>query len=166
MPILVEYFQRKGFDSANLVVASPDAGGVNRARVFAERMNAGLAIIFKRRPEPDKAEVIDIVGDVRGKTVIVVDDIISTGRTLMKSVETMLGRGASRCFAVATHAILAEEAIDMIQNSPLEEVVITDTIPAPSLTQQSKFTVLSVSSLLGEAIRRNYFNLSVSRLFS
>ena len=166
LPILVEYFQRKGFNSSDLVIASPDAGGVNRARLFAERMNAGLAIIFKRRPEPDKAEVIDIVGDVSGKTVIVVDDIISTGRTLMKGVETMLGRGAKRCFAAATHAILANEAIELIQGSPLEEVVITDTIPAPPLVQQSKFTVLSVSSLLGEAIRRNYFNLSVSRLFS
>ena len=80
LPILVEYFQRKGLDPSKLVVASPDAGGVNRARTFAERLNAGLAIIFKRRPEPDKADVIDVVGDVQGKTVIVIDDIISTAR--------------------------------------------------------------------------------------
>lgn len=166
LPILVEYFQRKGFDSSNLVVASPDAGGVNRARLFAERLNAGLAIIFKRRPEPDKAEVIDVVGDVEGKTVIVVDDIISTGRTLIKGVETMLARGATRCYAAATHAIMASEAIDMINASPLEEVVVTDTIPLPSSTQRGKITTLSVASLLGEAIRRNYFHLSVSKLFA
>ena len=166
LPILVEYFLRKGLDPSQLVVASPDAGGVNRARTFAERLNAGLAIIFKRRPEPDKAEVIDVVGDVRGKTVIVVDDIISTGRTLVNGVEQLLARGATRCYAAATHAILASEAVEIIEQSPLEEVVVTDTVPVSSSAQQGKITVLSVSSLLGESIRRNYFHLSVSKLFA
>ncbi|CAN0080643.1 unnamed protein product [Phaeothamnion confervicola] len=166
LPILTEYFQRKGFDSNNLVVASPDAGGVNRARAFAERLNAGLAIIFKRRPEPDKAEVIDVVGDVKGKTVIVVDDIISTGRTLINGVEQLLARGATQCYAAATHAILASEAVDLIERSPLAEVVVTDTVPVTTSAQQGKITVLSVASLVGESIRRNYFHLSVSKLFS
>ena len=166
LPILVEYFQRKGFDSKQLVVASPDAGGVNRARAFAERLNAGLAIIFKRRPQPDKAEVIDVVGDVRGKTVIVVDDIISTGRTLINGVEQLLARGATRCFAASTHAILASEAVELIEKSPLAEVVVTDTVPVSSSAQQGKITVLSVASLVGESIRRNYFHLSVSKLFA
>lgn len=166
LPILVEYFLRKGLDSKDLVVASPDAGGVNRARVFAERLNAGLAIIFKRRPEPDKADVIDVVGDVRGKTVIVVDDMISTGRTLINGVEQLLARGATKVYAAATHAILASEAIDLINNSPLEEVVVTDTVPVSAAAQQGKVTVLSVAPLLGETIRRNYFHLSVSKLFA
>jgi len=166
LPILLEYFHRKDFDSNDLVVVSPDAGGVNRARMFAERMNAGLAIIFKRRPEPDKAEVIDVVGDVEGKTCLVVDDIISTGRTLIKGVETMLARGAKEVYAAATHAVLAPEAAELIEASPLKEVVVMDTVPVPTSVQQGKITVLSVSSLLGEAIRRNYFNLSVSRLFA
>lgn len=165
MPIVVEYFRRKNIPKDELVVVSPDAGGVNRARIFAERLGAGLAIIFKRRPRPDAIDVIDLVGDIEGKTVLIVDDIISTGNTLVRGVEMLMSRGAKRVFAAATHPILAGEAVELIENSPLEEVIVTDTIPVPSAAQRGKVTVLSVAPLLGEAIRRNYFHLSVSKLF-
>ncbi len=165
MPIVVEYFRRKNFPKEDLVVVSPDAGGVNRARVFAERLGAGLAIIFKRRPKPDAIDVIDLVGEIEGKTVLIVDDIISTGNTLIRGVEMLIARGAKRVFAAATHAIFAGKAVDLIEQSPLQEVIVTDTIPVPTSAQKGKITVLSVAPLLGEAIRRNYFNLSVSKLF-
>lgn len=165
MPIVVEYFRRKSIPKEDLVVVSPDAGGVGRARIFAERLGAGLAIIFKRRPRPDAIDVIDLVGDIEGKTCLIVDDIISTGSTLVRGVEMLMDRGAKKCYACATHPILAGSALENIENSMLEEVIVTDTIPVPSSAQKGKITVLSVAPLLGEAIRRNYFHLSVSKLF-
>ena len=166
LPILANYFESRGIVDKDLVVVSPDAGGVARARMLAERLGARLAIIFKRRPEPDQADVIEVVGDIAGRTALVVDDMISTGGTLVRGVETLIERGARRVYAAATHAVLAGKAVEIIEKSPIEELVITDTVPMPEEARNSsKFTVLSVASLLGETIRRNYFNLSVSKLF-
>lgn len=165
MPIVVEYFRRKGIPKDDLVVVSPDAGGVNRARKFAERLGAGLAIIFKRRPRPDAVDVMDFVGDIDGKTVLIVDDIISTGGTLLRGVDLLIEHGARRVFAATTHGLFAGNAVEAIEASPLEEVIVTDTVPIKPEARKGKVTVLSVAPLLGEAIRRNYFNLSVSKLF-
>lgn len=165
MPIVVEYFRHKGIPKEDLVVVSPDAGGVSRARMFAERLGAGLAIIFKRRPRPDAVDVMDFVGDIEGKTALIVDDIISTGGTLLKAVDLLKEKGARRVIAATTHGLFAGDAIDAIEASPIEEVIVTDTVPIPAAAQRGKITVLSVAPLLGEAIRRNYFHLSVSKLF-
>lgn len=165
MPIVVEYFRRKGIPKDDLVVVSPDAGGVNRARKFAERLGAGLAIIFKRRPRPDAVDVMDFVGEIEGKTVLIVDDIISTGGTLLRGVDLLIEHGAKRVFAATTHGLFAGNSIEAIEASPIEEVIVTDTVPVSPEALKGKITVLSVAPLLGEAIRRNYFNLSVSKLF-
>lgn len=165
MPIVVEYFRHKGIPKEDLVVVSPDAGGVSRARMFAERLGCGLAIIFKRRPRPEAVELMDFVGEIEGKTALIVDDIISTGGTLLKAVEMLKDKGAARVFAATTHGLFAGDAIEAIEASSIEEVIVTDTVPIPAEAKQGKITVLSVAPLLGEAIRRNYFHLSVSKLF-
>lgn len=165
MPIVVEYFRHKGIPKEDLVVISPDAGGVSRARMFAERLGAGLAIIFKRRPRPEAVELMDFVGEIEGKTCLIVDDIISTGGTLLKAVDMLVEKGAARVFAATTHGLFAGDAIEAIERSPIEEVIVTDTVPISAEARSGKITVLSVAPLLGEAIRRNYFHLSVSKLF-
>jgi ribose-phosphate pyrophosphokinase len=166
LPVMVQHFRRRQLTGPNIVAVSPDAGGVARARQFAEKIQASLAIIFKRRARPDVSEVIEVVGDVNGKVAIIVDDMISTGGTLINAANALIERGATKVYAAATHGILAGDAVDIIQNSCIEEVVLTDTIPTPPLAMEGKFVVLSVASLLGEAIRRNYFHMSVSKLFT
>lgn len=166
LPVMTEHFKKMNLDPAHMVVVSPDAGGVARARTFAEKMHCSLAIIFKRRPRPDVSEVIEIVGDVKGKVAIMIDDMISTGGTLVTAAQTLLQRGAVKVYAAATHGILAGDAVRVIEESPIESVVVTDTIPISARARESKFVVLSVADLLGEAIRRNYFHLSVSKLFT
>lgn len=166
LPIIADHYRAKGIVDDNLVVVSPDAGGVARATDLTERLGAKLAIIFKRRPEPDQAEVIEVVGDIRGKTCVVVDDMISTGMTLVRGVETLIARGAKKVYAAATHSIMAGNALKIIEDSPIEELIVTDTIPLPSEVQKiSKLKVLSLAPLLGEAISRTHFNQSVSELF-
>lgn len=165
MPILVDYFIKKGMKGQNTVIVSPDAGGVARARTFAVKLEASLAIIFKRRPKPDETEITEIVGEVDGKDAIMVDDMISTGKTLIKGAEALLKRGAKSIYACATHPILAKDAAKYLRESPIKELIVTNTIPIDECQLDSKVRILSVSSLLGEAIRRNYFNLSVSKLF-
>ncbi|MGN0012918.1 MAG: ribose-phosphate diphosphokinase [Candidatus Bruticola sp.] len=166
LPIIAEHYLNKNIPKENLVVVSPDAGGVARATKLAERLGAKLAIIFKRRPEPDKLDVIDIVGDIKGKTCIVVDDMISTGGTLVKGVETLIEHGAKKVYTAATHAIFAENAVQIIKDSPIEELIVTDTIPiSEEAKSMGKLKVLSLAPLLGETIRRTHFNLSVSELF-
>lgn len=166
LPILSAYFMKKKLINSKIVVVSPDAGGVARARSFAERLNASLAIIFKRRPQPDVSEVIEVVGEVKNKTAIIIDDMISTGGTLVHANNAILNLGAKEVYACATHPIFAGDSISLIKNSSIKEVVITDTIQIADLKSKPKFTVLSVAPLLGEAIYRNFFNLSVSKLFS
>src|SRR6204780_1881920 len=125
MPVLCNYLKKEGLCDDKIVIVSPDAGGVHRAELFAKRLNASLAIVFKRRPEPDVSEVTDIVGDVDGKIAVVVDDMISTGGTLAKAAEAIKARGATQVFTVATHGIFAGDAVKVLEESAIEKIIIT-----------------------------------------
>jgi ribose-phosphate pyrophosphokinase len=162
-PVLLQYFQERMLSDA--VVVSPDAGGVERARAFAKRLNTSLAFIDKRRTGPNEAKVMYIVGEVEGRDVIIVDDMIDTGGTLTQAVPALVEKGAKRIFASCTHPVLSGPAMERIEGSALEEVVITNTIPLSEGRSSKKLTVLSVAPLLGEAISRIHKEESVSRLF-
>jgi ribose-phosphate pyrophosphokinase len=167
-PLLVDHF--KQYDLSNTVIVSPDAGGVLRANDFRERIGAPLAIIAKQRPRPDTAEVMDMVGDVKDKTAIVVDDLVSTGGTLTEAARMLMDRGARRVWVAATHAAwvgspAADDARNFLKNSCIERIVITDTIQVPHDDRNGKIRVVSVASLVGEAIMRIHKGLSVSALF-
>lgn len=165
-PILAEYFKNRNFE--NLVVTSPDIGGVARARNLAERLGCGLAIIDKRRPEPNKSEIMNIIGDIKGKTVIMVDDMIDTAGTITQGANALVEKaGAKEVYACCTHAILTPPAMERINNSVLKEVIITDTVPLRPEFQgtSDKIKVLSIASLLGETIRSIHEDSSVSKLF-
>lgn len=162
-PVLLQYFRERMLGEA--VVVSPDAGGVERARAFAKRLDTSLAFIDKRRTGPNEAKVVHIVGEVEGRDVIVVDDMIDTGGTLTQAVPALLEKGAKRIFASCTHPVLSGSAVERIEGSALEEVVVTNTIPLPEGRTSKKLTVLSVAPLLGEAINRIHKEESVSRLF-
>jgi len=140
-------------------------GGVRRARAYANRLGASLAIIDKRRSAINKAEVVNVVGKVRGKRILIVDDMIDTGGTLMAAVEVLRKKEAQEIYASGTHPVLSGNAYEMIENSSLKELVVTDTIPLRREKVKTKIKVLSVASLLGEAIRRIHENKSVSSLF-
>ena len=149
-----------------LVVVSPDAGGVLRARAFAKQLRCSLAIIDKRRSGPNVSEVMHIVGDVEGKTAILVDDMIDTAGTLTKAANAVSAQGANRVLAAATHGVLSGPAFERISASALERVVVTDSIPLPVTSgEASKFDVVTVAELFGEAIRAIHHHDSVSRLF-
>jgi len=150
----------------NLMIVSPDAGGVERARAIAKRLEAGLAIIDKRRTAPNVAEVMHIIGDVEGRDALILDDIIDTAGTLTKTVDALRAKGARRIFAAGVHGVLSGPALQRIEQSPLELVLITNTTPVEEkLAKSSKLRALSVAPLLGEAIRRIHENSSVSSLF-
>ena len=162
-PVLLRYFEERRL--GDTVVVSPDAGGVERARAFAKRLGSPLAFIDKRRTRPNEAKVMHIVGDVEGRDVIIVDDMIDTGGTLTQAVTALLEKGAKRIFASCTHPVLSGPAVERIDGSVLEEVVVTNTIPLPGGKMSKKLTVLSVAPLLGEAISRIHKEESVSCLF-
>lgn len=162
--VLYDYLKDK-VDSSNTVVVSPDAGGVERARLLANKIGCPIAIIYKRRPEPNVAEVLDIIGDVKGKRAIIVDDIIDTAGTVCAASELLLSKGASRVDVVATHGLLSGPAVERLRKSPIEEVVITNTIPAEH-KKLEKLKIVSIASLIGEAIRRIHEGESVSMLFT
>jgi len=166
MPTLCNYLKREGLSDHKIVVVSPDAGGVHRAELFAKRLNSSLAIVFKRRPEPDVSEVTDIVGDVAGKVAVVVDDMISTGGTLDKAAQAILKKGATQVYTVATHGIFAGEAIGVLEQSPIEKVIVTDTIPFADVEEHPKFVQLSSAQTFADAINRITTNRSVSELFT
>jgi ribose-phosphate pyrophosphokinase len=148
------------------VIVSPDAGGTERARAYAKRLDATLAIIDKRRPSPNVSEVMHLVGDVQGKRAIIVDDMVDTAGTLTKGVEALLKHGAKSVTACATHGVLSGPAIERIMESPIESLVVTDSIPlTPEAAACPKIKVLSVAELLGEAIKRISEEASVSSLF-
>jgi ribose-phosphate pyrophosphokinase len=164
-PVLVSYF--KELNLPNLMVISPDPGGVERARFFAQKMGAPLAIVDKRRTDMNVAEVMNVVGDVRGRTCLIIDDIIDTAGTLVKTVDALLNAGATAVYACASHALLSGPAIDRIANSRLEQVVVTDTVPLREAAQKlPKIKVLSVAGLLGAAIESIHMETSVSTLFN
>ena len=164
-PVLVSYF--KELKLPNLIVVSPDAGGVERARFFAQKMQAPLAIVDKRRTDMNVAEVMHVVGDVKGRSCLIMDDIIDTAGTLVKTVDALLANGAASVHACASHAVLSGPAIDRIAASPIEQVVVTNTIPLREAGQKlSKIKVLSIAGLLGAAIESIHMETSVSTLFS
>ena len=162
-PPLIDYLEMKKLE--DLVLVSPDAGGVERARAIAKRLKAGLAVIDKRRDRPGIAVVMHLIGDVRDKDVVVIDDMIDTAGTLAQAVDAIKREGARRILAAGVHAVLSGPAIARIESSALEEVVVTNTIPLPKEKQSGKIVVLSVAPLLGEAIRRIHEEESVSTLF-
>ncbi|WP_124726311.1 ribose-phosphate diphosphokinase [Staphylospora marina] len=163
VPILAEYF--RGKQLKDVVVVSPDHGGVIRARRLAERLEAPIAIIDKRRPEPNVAEVMSIVGDVKGKTAIIIDDIIDTAGTITLAANALLEHGAKEVYACCTHPVFSGPAIERIRDSSIKEMVVTDTIPLPKHKQLDKIRVLSVARLIGDAIVRVHNEQSVSKLF-
>ncbi|EGK10043.1 phosphoribosyl pyrophosphate synthetase [Desmospora sp. 8437] len=163
VPILGDYFIQKKLDDP--VVVSPDHGGVIRARKLAERLESPIAIIDKRRPEPNVAEVMNIVGDVKGKRCIIIDDIIDTAGTITLAANALLDYGAKEVYACCTHPVFSGPAIQRIRDSKITEMVVANTIPLPEEKQLDKISVLSVASLIGEAIIRVHEELSVSKLF-
>lgn len=162
-PLLAEYFRHMNRD--NLVVVSPDTGGVPRARALAERLGVGLAIIDKRRPEPNVAEVMNIIGDVEGKAAIMIDDIIDTAGTIVTGAQKLLERGATEVYAACTHPVFSGQAYERLANSPIKEIVVTDTIPVRQDLLQDKLRIVSVAPLLAKAIIRIHEDLSVSKIF-
>lgn len=163
IPILAEHLMRR--EETDVVVVSPDSGGVARAEAFRYQVGAGLAIIAKQRPEPDIAEVLEMVGDVEGKIAVIVDDMISTGGTLEEAADLLCERGAQAVVAYAVHPIFAGDAVETIRHSPLQRVVVTNTIPIPRECRNSKIEVINIAWLIAEAIRRIHEGSSVSALF-
>lgn len=163
-PVLARHIQN--LELKDLTIVSPDAGGVGRARVLAKRLEANLAIIDKRRPAPNVARVLHVIGDVKDRDVVIVDDMVDTAGTLIHSAEALIKEGARKVFAACTHPVLSGEALDRIENSQLEKIIVTDTISLNEKARSSeKILVISVAELFGEAIRRISRGHSVSSLF-
>ena len=164
-PVLVGYF--RDLKLPNLTVVSPDAGGVERARFFAQKLEVPLAIVDKRRTDINVTEVMNVIGDVNGRTCIILDDIVDTAGTLTKTVDALLKNGATDVYACASHAVLSGPAVERLASSRLKELVVTNTIPLrPDAAALSKIKVLSVAGLLGRAIESIHMETSVSSLFS
>jgi ribose-phosphate pyrophosphokinase len=163
LPVLYDYIKYK-VDPSSSVIVSPDAGGAERARQLANKLGCNIAIIYKRRPEPNKAEVFDVIGNVEGKDAIIIDDIIDTAGTLMAATNMLINKGARSVRALATHGVLSGPALERINNSILEEVVLTNTICQQG-KECSKINIVSIAPIVGEAIKRIYENSSVSSLF-
>ncbi len=163
VPVMVKYFQ--SFGLTNVTVVSPDAGGVGRAKHFARRLDAPLAIIDKRRPAPNVAQVFNVIGDVAGQACILFDDMVDTGGTLCLSAEALKSAGAKNVLACATHAVLSGRALEKIESSPIEKLIVSNTITPEKHRACAKIVTLSVAELFGEAIRRINEKSSVSSLF-
>ncbi len=161
-PVMIDYMKK--LDLGDVIVVSPDVGGTKMARAYAKRLRADLAIVDKRRDGPDKTEVMHLIGDVRGKSVVLVDDMISTGTSITQAARACLQAGAVRAYLCATHAVLSGDALEKIRRSEAAETILTDTIPLRG-DRPPSVTVLSVAGLLGEAIRRIHRSESVSSLF-
>jgi ribose-phosphate pyrophosphokinase len=163
-PVIIEYLARRGYP--DLTIVSPDAGGAERARAYAKRLGAELAVIDKRRTDDGRAEVMNVIGDVEGRTCIIQDDIIDTAGTIQNAAWALKENGATRVLACAVHGVLSGPAIQRIEESPLDELIVTNTIPhTPERERCSKIKVLSVARLLGQAIRSIHEETSVSSLF-
>lgn len=163
VPILSNYFEQKGLE--DIVVVAPDNGGVVRARKMASRLNAPIAFIDKRRPEPNVAEVMNIVGDIKGKNAIIIDDLIDTAGTITLAANALIEQGATNVYACCTHPVLSGPAINRIVASPIKELVVTNTIELPEEKIINKITSLSVAPLLADAIERIHNEMAVSPLF-
>jgi ribose-phosphate pyrophosphokinase len=162
-PVIIDYCSRLAFP--NLTIVSPDAGGAERARAYAKRLDADLAIIDKRRSDDGSAEVMNVVGDVTGQTCIIQDDIIDTAGTIVKAAQALKDNGAQRVLACAVHGVLSGPAIARLEAAPIDQLIITNTIPLGDRARCSKIKVLSVARLLGQAIRSIHEETSVSSLF-
>jgi ribose-phosphate pyrophosphokinase len=163
-PVLVDHFRK--LNLPNLTVVSPDAGGVERARFFAKKVDAALAIVDKRRVEMNVAEVMHVIGDVKGRTCLIIDDLIDTAGTLVKTATALMENGATEVYACSSHAVLSHPAVDNIAKSVIREVVVTNTIPLSEVAKQEpKIRVLSIAGLIGRAIQANHEETSVSKLF-
>ena len=163
-PVLLEYIRKNYL--GNIVIVSPDTGGVERARAFGKRLGVNIAIVDKRREGPNEAQVMNIIGDVKGSRVIVLDDMIDTAGTITQAAEALEEAGAVEVSVCCTHPVLSGPAIDRIENSKLKEIIVTDTIPLHEKANAcNRIKVLSVSGLLSEAMRRIYYNDSVHSLF-
>lgn len=165
-PVLLDYIQNN-LDRSNLITVSPDAGGVERVRYYAKKMNADLALIDKRRTGPNVAVAMNVIGDVNGKDCIIIDDIIDTAGTLVQAAKALKANGAKRIFAAATHPVFSDPAIKRISEcAELEAVIVTDTIPLSEAAQKiSKFKIVSTADILAKAIHRTFNHDSVSSLF-
>jgi ribose-phosphate pyrophosphokinase len=169
-PVLVDHFRKLALP--NLTVVSPDAGGVERARFFAKKVDAALAIVDKRRVEMNVAEIMHVIGDVKGRTCLIIDDLIDTAGTLVKTAAAIVENGATQVYACASHAVLSGPAVENIRNSVIKEVVVTNTIPltpaadAARTEKGGKISVLSIAGLIGRAIQANHEETSVSKLFT
>ncbi|HXT71214.1 MAG TPA: ribose-phosphate pyrophosphokinase [Vicinamibacterales bacterium] len=161
-PVIIEYLARQNYDG--LTIVSPDVGGAERARAYAKRLDAELAIIDKRRSEDGTAEVMNVVGDVKGRVCVIADDIIDTAGTIQKAAQALVDNGASRVLAAAVHGVLSGPAMERIEKSPIDKLVVTNTIPRRS-GASDKVVVLSVARLLAQAIRSIHEETSVSKLF-
>ncbi len=164
VPLLADYIRGKKLD--NVVAVSPDLGGVTRARNLADRLHTDIAIIEKRRPEPGVAEVMNLIGDVKGKTAVIIDDLVDTAGSLTEAANALMKFGAKEVYACCTHAVLTHPALERVEKSPIKELVVTNTIPLPPEKYTPKIKVLSVAPLFGEAILRIYNEMSVSQLFN
>lgn len=165
LPLMVKYFMKKGLYGDDVVVVSPDIGGVKRARKLAEWLDCKIAIIDKRRPKPNMSEVMNLIGEVQGKTAIFIDDMIDTAGTITNGAAAIIARGAKEAYACCTHAVFSDPAIERLAESPLKEVIVTDSIALPERKKLDKITVLSVDEIFSEAINRIVNNQSVSELF-
>src|SRR6202162_1633083 len=163
-PVLVDHFKR--LNLPNLTVVSPDAGGVERARFFAKKVDSALAIVDKRRSEMNVAEVMNVIGDVKGRSCLIIDDLIDTAGTLVKTAAALMENGATQVYACASHAVLSDPAVENIYNSAIEHVVVTNTIPLTAEAKnESKIMVRSIAGLIGRAIQSIHEETSVSNLF-
>ena len=165
-PIIAEYLVEKGLYDSGVTVVSPDVGGVSRAAIFAERLGADLAIVAKRRPEPGKVAVIDVIGDVEGQTCVLLDDLVDSAGTFAAAANELAERGARAIYAAATHGVLSGDAMRRVQDSAIKELIVTDTIPIPPERMIPKITVLSIAKVCAEAIWRIHSDDSVSTMFS
>ena len=167
-PVMLEYIKNKSnIDNSNIVIVSPDAGGVERALSYAKKLNAGMAIIDKRRDRPNQSKVYNVVGEVRDKIALIIDDIVDTAGSLTNAVEVLLEKGAKEVYGCITHPVLSGPAIERLENSNIKELIVTDTIPLNEKAKNcSKIKVISVASLLAEVIKRIYSGDSVSSLFN
>jgi len=164
-PVLLDYVHNK-YNSQNLVIVSPDAGGVERARSFAKKLQCSIAIIDKRREAANISQLMNVIGEVKGKDAIILDDMVDTGGTTIQAVSALKEKGAKNVIAACTHAVLSGNAVEKVNDSVLEELIVTNTIPLDSKREKcKKLTVLSIATLIGEAIKRIHEESSVSSLF-
>ncbi|MCD2347863.1 ribose-phosphate diphosphokinase [Clostridium guangxiense] len=165
VPIIAKYFKNLNLGCEDVIAVSPDIGGVKRTRKFAEKLHIPIAIIDKRRPKPNVSEVMSIIGDVKNKKVILVDDMIDTAGSIVNAAEALLKMGAKEVYACCTHGVLSGPAIERLENSPIKEIVTLNTIPVEAEKKIDKIKVLSVAPIFAEAIRRIYEDISVSKIF-